>query len=236
MVALVSVPVFINVAGASDNVMKAALVTGYLLCAFTIPMALAAIPGGGLSERFGYRATVMFGLIVAIIGFWMMSRWQTEMARQAVAFVELLGRGRPEWADVRGTGFMAAGLALAGIGIGLTIAPIGTAVINAVREHERGMASSLVIILRLIGMSISMSSMTAYGLRRTTVLGRRMLRPEDALDLDKTARVALEAVTRITDEIALIALVVAAAAIGIAFLLRKDDLPDMTPVRSAGRV
>ena len=58
---------------------------------------------------------------------------------------------------------MAAGLALAGIGIGLTIAPIGTAVINAVREHERGMASSLVIILRLIGMSVSMSSMTAYG-------------------------------------------------------------------------
>ena len=62
MVALVSVPVFINVAGASDNVMKAALVTGYLLCAFTVPMALAAIPGGWLSERFGYRATVMFGL------------------------------------------------------------------------------------------------------------------------------------------------------------------------------
>ena len=60
--------------------MKAALVTGYLLCAFTVPMALAAIPGGWLSERFGYRATVMFGLIVAIIGFWMMSLWKTEMA------------------------------------------------------------------------------------------------------------------------------------------------------------
>ena len=42
------------------------------------------------------------------------------------------------------------------------------------------MASSLVIILRLIGMSISMSSMTAYGLRRTTILSRVMLNPEDA--------------------------------------------------------
>jgi len=224
MVALVSVPVFINVAGASDNVMKAALVTGYLLCAFTIPMALAAIPGGWLSERFGYRATVMFGLIVAIIGFWMMSLWQTEMARQAVAFIEHLGRGRLEWADARGTGFMAAGLALAGIGIGLTIAPIGTAVINAVREHERGMASSLVIILRLIGMSISMSSMTAYALRRTTILSRVMLNPDDALDLEKTARVALDVVTRITGEIALIALAVAAAALAIAFWLRRRDL------------
>jgi hypothetical protein len=87
------------------------------------------------------------------------------------------------------------------------------------------MASSLVIILRLIGMSVSMSSMTAYGLRRTTVLGREMLGPEDALDLEKTARVALEAVTKITGEIALIALAVSVTALGVAFLLRRDDLP-----------
>ena len=119
---------------------------------------------------------------------------------------------------------MAAGLALAGIGIGLTIAPIGTAVINAVQERERGMAASLVIILRLIGMSISMSSMTAYGLRRTTILGRVMLNPEDALDLEKTAQVALDVVTRVTGEIALIAVAVAACALGIAFWLRRRDL------------
>jgi MFS family permease len=234
MVALVSVPIFINVAGSAQDTRRAALVTGYLLCAFTVPMALAAVPGGWLSSRLGYRWSVVFGLIIAIAGFLMMSFWRVEMAAQAVSFFENLRHG-PSPADVRGTGFMAIGLALAGIGVGLTIAPIGTAVINGVRDHERGMASSLVIILRLIGMSVSMSSMTAYGLRRTTVLGRQMLRPEDALDLEKTARVALEAVTRITDEIALIAVIVAAAAAGIAFLLRKDDLPRMTAVGSAGR-
>ena len=199
------------------------LVTGYLLCAFTVPMALAAIPGGWLSSRFGYRWSVVFGLVVAVVGFLMMSLWKVEMARQAVAFFDI--SGGPERADVLGTGFMAVGLALAGIGIGLTIAPIGTAVINGVREQERGMAASLVIILRLVGMSISMSSMTAYGLRRTTILGREMLSPEDALDFEKTARVALDAVTRITGEMALIALAVAAAAIGVAFLLRRGDVP-----------
>src|SRR5262252_7801388 len=188
MVALVSVPIFINVAGAADT-RKAALVTGYLLCAFTVPMALAAIPGGWLSERLGYRTSVVIGLIVAIIGFWMMSLWKVEMAAQAVAFFDSLRQG-PAPAVARGTGFMAAGLALAGIGIGLTIAPVGTAVINGVGEQDRGMASSLVIILRLIGMSVSMSSMTAYGLRRTTILSRELLRPEDALDLEKTAHVA----------------------------------------------
>ena len=86
------------------------------------------------------------------------------------------------------------------------------------------MASSLVIILRLVGMSVSMSSMTAYGLRRTTMLSRVMLNPDDALDLEKTARVALDVVTRISGEIALIAMAVAAAALVIAFWLRRGDL------------
>jgi hypothetical protein len=130
---------------------------------------------------------------------------------------------------------MAAGLALAGIGIGLTIAPIGTAVINAVGEQERGMASSLVIILRLIGMSIGMSSMTAYGLRRTTLLSRVLLNPDDAMDLEKTARVALDVVTRVTGEIALIALAVAAAALAVAMLIRRGDLVPESVVLSGPR-
>jgi MFS family permease len=187
MVGLVSVPIFINVAGGADT-MKAALVTGYLLCAFTVPMAFAAIPGGWLSDRAGYRVSVVAGLVVALAGFWMMSRWKTPMASQAVS---LLAPGAGTGAvssGIAGVVFMAAGLALAGIGIGLTIAPIGTAVINGVGEGQRGMAASLVIILRLVGMSVSMSSMTAYGLRRTTTLSRQMLRPEDALDFEKRPR------------------------------------------------
>jgi MFS family permease len=222
MVALVSVPIFINVAGAAEST-KAALITGYLLCAFTIPMALAAIPGGWLSERLGYRSSVVAGLIVAIVGFWLMSLWRVEMAAQAVAFFDNLREG-PDPSQTRGTGFMAAGLALAGIGLGLTIAPILTAVVNGVGDQERGMASSLVIILRLIGMSVSMSSMTAYGLRRTTLLSRQMIGPEDALDLEKTARVALDVVTKISSEIALISATVAVVALGVAFLLQRGDV------------
>src|SRR5438270_606719 len=152
----------------------------------------------------------------------MMSLWKVDMAAQAVAFFDSLRHG-PAAADARGAGFMAAGLALAGIGIGLTIAPIGAAVINGVGEQDRGMASSLVIILRLIGMSVSMSSMMAYGLRRTTILSRQMLKPEDALDMEKTAQVALEVVTRVTSEIALIAFAVAALAAAIALFLRRGE-------------
>jgi hypothetical protein len=87
------------------------------------------------------------------------------------------------------------------------------------------MASSLVIILRLIGMSVGMSSMTAYGLGQTTVLGREMLSPDDALDLEKTAKVALDVATKVTSEMALIALAVAVAAVGVALLLRQGEVP-----------
>ena len=223
MVALVSVPLFINILGGADSVKKSALVTGYLLCTFTVPMALAAIPGGWLSERLGYRSSVVLGLVVALAGFWLMSLWKPEMAHQAVVFFEHLRQG-PESSAVRGTGFMAAGLALAGIGIGFTIAPVGTAVINGVGEQDRGMASSLVIILRLIGMSVSMSSMTAYALRRTTILSQQMLAPEDALDFEKMAKVTLSVVTKISNEMALISLAVAAIAAGAALLLRRGDV------------
>jgi len=55
-----------------------------------------------------------------------------------------------------------------------------------------------------------------------------MLKPEDALDFEKTARVALDVVTRITAEMALIAVAVAVAGVGVAFLLRRGEVPAPT--------
>jgi hypothetical protein len=65
---------------------------------------------------------------------------------------------------------MAAEMVLAGIGLGLTISPIGTAVINEVGESERGVSSALVIILRLVGMTIAISSLTTFALNRVAYL------------------------------------------------------------------
>jgi MFS family permease len=217
MVGLVSVPLFINVAGGADSG-QGALVSGYLLSAFTVPMALAAIPGGWLTERLGYRWTAALGVSVALIGFILMSRWQAEMAGQAVAVVA--GGGTPE--AVNGTLQMIAGLLLAGVGLGLTVAPIGTAVINGVAESQRGMASALVIILRLIGMSVSISALTAYGLRRSTEISRHLLEGVALTDFARLAEAALQAVTRVTAEMALIAAAACAVALIPAFLLGRD--------------
>ena len=61
-------------------------------------------------------------------------------------------------------------MALVGIGLGLTFSPISAAVINSADENRRGVASALVIILRLIGMTVAISSLTAVALQRVNVL------------------------------------------------------------------
>jgi hypothetical protein len=43
-------------------------------------------------------------------------------------------------------------------------------VINAVQPHLRGVASGIVLIFRLMGMSVGLSSLTAWGLYRFDVL------------------------------------------------------------------
>jgi len=107
---------------------------------------------------------------------------------------------------------MAAGLALAGIGVGLTMRPVGrpssTASANktgdgVVARHHPSPDRH----------EVSMSSMMAYGLRRTTISAGNA-RPRRCIGFGKTARVALDAVTKITSEIALISLPGPAMALG----------------------
>jgi MFS family permease len=217
MVGLVSVPLFINIAGQGSSG-QGALVSGYLLSTFTLPLALAALPGGWLTPRLGYRRTALLGMLIAAAGFGLMTRWQPEMAAQAVAFV---GGARSAAINAQLLR-MVIGLIGAGVGLGLTIAPIGTAVINGVRESERGIAAAVVIILRLIGMSLCVSALTSYGLQRTTAISRQLLEGVTATDFGRMAQAAMQAVTQVTTEMAWIALIICVAALPLAWLLRRD--------------
>ncbi len=226
MVGLVSVPLFINLAGAQDSG-QGALVSGYLLSAFTVPMALAAIPGGWLAGRLGYRPTSILGVLAALGGFGLMTQWEPEFAGQAVDFVRgLAAAGGPSAESVQAAVRMTAGLLLAGVGLGLTIAPIGATVINGVAGSDRGMASALVIILRLIGMSLSVSTLTAFGLRRYTALSRRLLEGVGLDDFQRIAEAVPQVAARVTVEIALIAAAVCAAALIPALMLRTGPSTD----------
>jgi len=148
MLGLVSVPLLVNLRAenaSAASIANAAQDSGILLSALTIPMALIAVPGGALSNRIGYRATVVGGLLLAACGLF---------------FAGLT------WSATSAPPLMALQMAIAGLGLGLTISPVATAVINDAQDHARGVASALVIILRLVGMTVAIASLTSYALAR----------------------------------------------------------------------
>ncbi len=150
MIGLVTVPILVNVrVQDSSQISEAALQTGILLSALTIPMALAAIPGGWLSDRIGFKKTTIMGLLLSVIGFGLI--WQT-------------------WSLDMPDALVAVEMMFVGVGIGLTFSPISAAVINSADEDNRGVASALVIILRLIGMTVAVASLTNFALHRINQL------------------------------------------------------------------
>ncbi len=181
---------------------EAALLSGLLLGTLTVPMALASVPGGWLAQRAGYRIPTVAGLALAAVGFYLGRTWAPDIPYLV----------------------MGLHMALAGIGLGLTVAPIGATVINAVQSDERGVASALVMIMRLVGMTLGTSIMTSYGLRRSNTLTARMVAAlDDPMDFNALVEVARQVATHVIDEMMLIAAVVCVAAVVLAVVLRPRD-------------
>jgi MFS family permease len=155
MIGLVSVPILVNIRVADVNDLSAAAFqVGILLSALTVPMALASVPGGWLAARLGYSRATMLGLIIAGVGFVLVFfTWTLDMPDALVA-VEM---------------------AIIGIGLGLTFSPISAAVINAADDDRLGSYSALVIIMRLLGMTISISLLTALASQRLIALAAQAL-------------------------------------------------------------
>ncbi|MBE0691080.1 MAG: MFS transporter [Anaerolineae bacterium] len=150
MIGLVSVPILVNIRAEDVNALAdAALQVGVLLSALTIPMALAAVPGGWLSERVGYGRATLIGLGLACLGFLLV--WQT-------------------WTADVSYGLIAFEMALVGIGLGLTFSPISASVINAADPDKLGVASALVILMRLLGMTLGIALLTAFASQRLSDL------------------------------------------------------------------
>jgi MFS family permease len=202
IIAMINVPLLINVL--EFDLETAALTSGWLLSAMTAAMAVTAYLGGRLTERWQYRRVTWLGLVGCAAGF---------------GFMGLT------WEPATPYGQMAWQLAILGAGFGLVTAPIGAAVINAAPEDQRGVASSLVIVLRLMGMSVGLSGLTAWGLYRFNVLRRLTVLP--AFDDPGYQTAVVEALTNTTvsvlAETFLISAVFAALAFLVVFRLRDDE-------------
>ncbi len=197
-VAIANVPLFVNTLVA-QTLEQGAWDSGWLLSALTVPMALAAIPGGWWTDKAGYRWPALVGLAGALAGFAMMTRWQAS-TNYAI---------------------MMPHLAVAGIGFGLLIAPIAAAVVDAAPETDRGTASALVIIFRLVGMTVGVSSLTTYGVYRANVLSAQLLPPNAALA--DIVQVGMQAVEMVIRESFIIAALVVALALFPVFRLKAED-------------
>ena len=139
IIAMVDIPLM------TDTIMGVtALEGGLRLLRFTFMLSIGAIAGGFLCKRFGYRLPTIIGLIMSGIGFYFMSNWTLELAD-------------PQ---------MTIHLFTCGFGFGLVIAPLGTAVMDSVDKEQKGFASSMVVMARMIGMMIGMAAITAWGMER----------------------------------------------------------------------
>lgn len=204
-IGLVSAPLLVNFRmdeTTTEGVQNAAYIAGLLLSGLTIPMAIAAIPGGWLSDRYGYRVPAALGLALASVGFMMTGLM---------------------WTSSTSYWIMAVQMAVIGVGLGLTISPIGTAALNDVDEHERGVTSALVLILRLIGMTVAISSLTAYSLDRFDTLQARYISSAGGSIEDivlATQNANLRAVVDVINELQFFGAAVSAMAFVLALLLR----------------
>ncbi len=140
---LAAVPLYVGTILEPDTV-RAALLTGVLLSAFTLPMAAAAPVGGRLASR--VESFVVAGSSgVALAGLLLCRGWGASPAS------------------------LVPGLVLAGIGLGGFLALSADRLVRRT-EDERGQASGAVIVLRLVGMAIGTALLTEWVLRRVTGL------------------------------------------------------------------
>lgn len=145
IVVMVDVPLF---ASLTVNEAEASTVGALLLTPFTLLMALGSVSGGALTGRIGGRWVAVLGVLVAAGGLVAMRWWPDAV----------------EWTQMGGT------LAVTGFGFGLVIAPIASVAIAVVRRQFYGVASGLVVVTRLIGMTVGLSALTSWGVQRLASL------------------------------------------------------------------
>lgn len=200
-IGLVSVPILVNLRQESiAELSQAALQVGALLSTLTLPMAFAAVPGGWLSDRIGVRQTILLGLGLSVVGFLFV--WQT-------------------WTIDISNITLGLQMALVGTGIGLTFSPVSTAIINSARDEERGVAGAIVLILRLVGMTVSISTLSSVMFYRLSSLAAQATAGTETLDAQLLYTAYTDAAVQILGEMGLIGAVLSAIAIVPALFIDK---------------
>ncbi len=143
IIAMADIPIFI-----ATVLSRPAIDSGLALLRLTAMIPVGALLGGWLCARISCRWTAVLGLIPTAIGFWLMHLWPLNVDWTQITISALIG----------------------GLGFGLVIAPISTTALNTASNRQIGMASSIVTVLRMVGMILGLAALTSWGLGRFRVL------------------------------------------------------------------
>ncbi len=217
MVTLVNVELFgRGVLGKDQN--EAA----FLLLWFLIALPIGALVGGFIATKIGDRIVTFVGLLIAGAAYWLISHWTVDVL---TAHHDLGLFTVPT---------LATDLLLAGVGLGLVIAPLTSATLRVVPAAQHGIASAAVVVSRMIGMLVGISALSAWGLYRLTQYMQTMGVPQECIGESPLAMVGCRYraayVMQFGDILAVTACVcVAGAVLGLLIAGRHEHAEDPDP-------
>ncbi len=179
MAALVDVPIFARTTAYPTSQLDAALVLLHLLAAVPV----GAIIGGMVCRRTGYRLITAVAMLLSGGMFAVMAHWNAGTLTEP-----LFGAGWIHPSDVT--------LAVCGLGFGLAIAPVNAAILGAVEPAWHGLASSLVVVARSVGMLVGLSALTAVGLQRFHAVASILPSPQQLCPNTPTQCAAYDVLSR----------------------------------------
>lgn len=139
--ALIDIPLFARTTVYPDSQLSAALV----LVRFLIALPIGAVAGGYVIRWLPPGVVTAVGMVLAAVGFVLMTRWGLTTIEEPIANLALI------------TG---------GLGFGLALAPVNAALLAYTDDEVHGVASAFVVVARMVGMLVGISALTTVGLRR----------------------------------------------------------------------